>query len=284
MRKLTKAALGIILITALIFSMCIQSLAVANGEEEFTIFNDWYTVTVPKGYTLLYNEENYTFICEKNNDTYYIVVNHYYNGSDMNPARYSDSDLLAIGMYFESVLQNGKYCNYYLQRMEKDVPINGALGVKGTYSYDDFDSEPYNEDVYFIFGKNRLLAISFRSFGEFEESDVKTVLNSCTLNDELYGDNKFDNPADFTNAPPLVETHERDMQEVDEYLFGDSDKTLLERDKEAIRKVMWATVFSGVLLFGIPTLTVTVITIVLIVKYRKKKKKIIEYMDRYGEL
>lgn len=293
MRKLKKLfAVLFCVILVLSVTFVPSFAAVANGEEEFKILNSVFSAVTPKGFTLLYSEEKYSFICEKNNDTYYITFIPFKNDESTDFSSYSDEKLDSFGDYLEDILEAENYCDYSFVSAQSGVAINGVSGVKLKFKYDDYDDELYNEVMYLVAGKNQIIGISFRSFGSFPLEDEETVLSSFVLNDELFEDEAFKNTVDFTSAPDYYTALSEDVANIDEWLYGDSDGSSaigsnisgndIYDDLDADAAIIG--IVAMVLFFVLPTVIVTALAIVFIVKYSKNKKKVKEYENKFGIL
>lgn len=290
MNKFVKRVLVFISLLVILSITFVPSFAaVANGSEEFKVYNDLFSAVIPKGYSLLYSEDVYRFICEKNNDTCYITFSVFQNADSFDAASLSGFELAEFAENVASVLKESAHCDYDYVSSESGVDINGVKSVKLTYKYDDYDDEKYNAVMYMVSGKASFSCISFFSFGDFPAEDVNAVLNSYAANDELFNGQSFTNKVDFTGAPSYEEALLADVNDTDEWLYGtDDDFDMYDYDidmtDEELMGMTYNVMLVACIIFAVPTIAVFAVAVVFIVKYVKNKKKLKDYQSKYGIL
>lgn len=289
MNKFVKTALSLISVLIILCITFVPSFAaVANGSEEFKVYNDLFSAVIPKGYSLLYSEEVYKFICEKNNDTCYITFSVFQNADSFDAASLSGYELAEFAENVASVLEQSTYCDYDYVSSESNVDINGVKGVKLVYKYDDYDDERYNAVMYMVSGKDSFSCVSFLSFGDFPAEDVNTVLNSFAANDELFNGQSFTNKVDFTGAPSYEEALLADVNDTDEWLYANDDDYMSDYDidmtDEELTEMTYNVMLIACIIFAVPTVAVFAVAVVFIVKYVKNRKKLKEYQSKFGIL
>lgn len=281
MRKFIKVLCAIISLAVLLSCVTVGAFAaVSDGTVIFKVHNDIFHAEIPEGFTLLYSEDIYSFVCEKNNDTYYISFYCFENPNCIDLNVLPATDIEALCAQMTGSLEENNYCQYFFQKAETGVKVNGCDGIKATFKYDDFDDEYYEDEFYMIAGKTKFAAVSFRSFGGFEDGDIKSVLNSFVLNDELFEGQSFERTVDFSDAPSYEEALGADVADTDEWLYGvDSDMQLSD---EEMTSLIMAALLMTTAVTCVPTLALIVVAIIFIVKYSKKKKKLRDYERKFG--
>ena len=302
MHKLIKILSPVFALLIALSVFCVSAFAVDDDKIEYK--NDRFSVTVPTDYILIdnnyfesdYGQDNYLFyVYDKENN--YVPPFISENGSSIEIYSGFNTDGVNINAMNNEVLEkfavsclkpadgglqsgiSGEYENIQVKRTK----INGCACACLSADYVCCDGKiTKNLLLYAFTAEQTVYVIYFCGSGSFDREIMLTVLSSFSMNDTHFDGDKELNPADFSDALPYDEAKEEQLE-----MYGcgseyDYDYDFYDGADEFAASVL-ATIFLIVPSVLIPVFLL-IILVVLILKYRKNKKKLTEYKMKYGNI
>lgn len=276
-KKLLTVSFAVLL---LLSSLSLLSFAADEEEEDLEVFNDLFYAEIDDDYYYIGNDY-YAFAYEDGEDSYYIEFHLSGNANNVNIADFNDKDRdTFVHNIFATVLASDNI--EYNGISSKLTKVNGCQCAYVTYNADYSEDEICKGQTFIFTTKNYIYCVLFECYKEFDEDDMKTVLNSFSMNDEHFDGDSEIKTANFTDAPKYEEALENATElYYDDYGTFDGDDFVMNDEDTGIYKA--AFVFVTVI-FSVPFIVVVVLMVVFIRKYSKNKKKLREYEARYGQM
>ncbi len=251
--------------------------SIADGKNDFTVLNNLFSVIVPKGYPIIY-DDHYSFFTERNNDSLSVDFYTYKNEKNVSVADIPDN---ALKEFSDSILKKifrdyGEYDDVKTERTK----VNGCNAILIKCEYDSYEDEDADDLIYCLSTKEVIYAVRFESFFGFPEQDIKKVLDTFSVSGTHFdGDSEIVH-ADFSNAPDITEQLKKDIYNYDKAVFDSDDISAEGIFTETEVKIV---IYILAVVVSVPVFAAFVLCIVFIIKYSKKKKKIneLEQQARY---